>query len=332
MKQVKKPLKEDVSHSHHRPCLTSLFEFFPKGYFGQVDKIESSFMVTSHQEIGISEAVQLLEVDRKALVKVLEDPSKYKTILEEIDVEATRYAEERKALGKPSTIRARLNVSRTSTVTLKGRKEKKTTLYMTIEETSDEQKKQPSPRRSVLERIEPLGARVFVFDRIGTSTQENDGLSSRSSVFQRIQRNGLPNQEHSSVSSHLSLPRPQDDQLDSSLRPSVFHWLKESKDYESKPDGSSQKSVFERIGGRDIKAYGKGLKRLRKETDDNNEIRRTVPSCMMRKTRWEIRIEGMLKIMRRTIIHTKSVPHAILDDDDDNDDEQLVYVTTAILQ
>ncbi|KAL3506358.1 hypothetical protein ACH5RR_031740 [Cinchona calisaya] len=51
MKQVKKPPKEDGSQGHHRPRLESLFEFFPKGYFGQINKIESSFMVTSHQEI-----------------------------------------------------------------------------------------------------------------------------------------------------------------------------------------------------------------------------------------------------------------------------------------
>ncbi|KAL3524862.1 hypothetical protein ACH5RR_013234 [Cinchona calisaya] len=101
MKQVKKPPKEDASHDHYRPCLASLFEFFPKGYFGQVNKIASSFMVISRQEIAtgelsaqeetdlavhiikglptwlnLSEAIQLPEEDRKALVKVLEDPSK----------------------------------------------------------------------------------------------------------------------------------------------------------------------------------------------------------------------------------------------------------------
>ncbi|KAL3510082.1 hypothetical protein ACH5RR_029483 [Cinchona calisaya] len=52
VKQVKKPVKEDISHGHYQPHLTSLFEFFPKGYFGQVNKIESSFMATSHQEIA----------------------------------------------------------------------------------------------------------------------------------------------------------------------------------------------------------------------------------------------------------------------------------------
>ncbi|KAL3534887.1 hypothetical protein ACH5RR_003348 [Cinchona calisaya] len=88
MKQVNKSLKEDVSHGDHRPRLTSLFEFFPKGYFGKVNKIESSFMVTSHQEmvtgeisaqektdlvvhmvkglrtwLNLSEAIQLVEED-----------------------------------------------------------------------------------------------------------------------------------------------------------------------------------------------------------------------------------------------------------------------------
>ncbi|KAL3507476.1 hypothetical protein ACH5RR_032858 [Cinchona calisaya] len=121
--------------------------------------------------------------------------------------------------------------------------------------------------------------------RTGTSTQENDGLFSRSSVFQRIQRNGLSNKEHSSISGCQSSPKPQDDQLDVGLHPSVFHRLRESKDYKSKPEGLSQKSVLEMIGGRDIKANGKGLKRLRKEADDSNEIRSTVPSRMMRKTR-----------------------------------------------
>ncbi|KAL3513376.1 hypothetical protein ACH5RR_026093 [Cinchona calisaya] len=53
MKQIKNLLKEDVSHGYHRQCLTSLFEFFAKGYFGQVNKIDSSFMMTSHQEITI---------------------------------------------------------------------------------------------------------------------------------------------------------------------------------------------------------------------------------------------------------------------------------------
>ncbi|KAL3504461.1 hypothetical protein ACH5RR_034302 [Cinchona calisaya] len=55
MKLVKKHPKEDMSHGHHRPRLASLFEFFPKGYFGQVNKIESSFLVTSHQEIATGE-------------------------------------------------------------------------------------------------------------------------------------------------------------------------------------------------------------------------------------------------------------------------------------
>ncbi|KAL3509476.1 hypothetical protein ACH5RR_028877 [Cinchona calisaya] len=55
MKQVEKPPKEDVSHGHHQPRLASLFEFFPKGYFDRVKKIESSFVVTSHQEIATGE-------------------------------------------------------------------------------------------------------------------------------------------------------------------------------------------------------------------------------------------------------------------------------------
>ncbi|KAL3509477.1 hypothetical protein ACH5RR_028878 [Cinchona calisaya] len=139
-------------------------------------------------------------------------------------------------------------------ITLKEKNEKKTTHYITAEETSDEQSKQPLPRRLVLECVEPLGARGLVFDRISISTQENDGLSSRSSVFRRIQRDCLPSQEHSSVFDHLSSPKLQDDQLDSGFRPSVFHQLRKSKDYESKPEGSSQKSIFER------KQMAKGLK------------------------------------------------------------------------
>ncbi|KAL3522957.1 hypothetical protein ACH5RR_015791 [Cinchona calisaya] len=123
---------------------------------------------------------------------------------------------------------------------------------------------------------------------IGISIQENDGLSSRYFVFQRIQRDGLPSQEHCAIFSRLSSPKLQDDQLGSGLLPSVFHWLGESKDHESKPEGSSQKSVFERIGDRDIKTNGKGLKRLGKEVEDDNEICSTMPSRMMHKTRWEI--------------------------------------------
>ncbi|KAL3535108.1 hypothetical protein ACH5RR_003569 [Cinchona calisaya] len=88
----------------------------------------------------------------------------------------------------------------------------------------------------------------------------NDGLPSRSSMFQRIQRDGLPNEEHSSVSGRLNSPKLQDDQLDSGLRPLVFHQLKESKDYERKPEASSQNPVFERIKGRNIEAMAKGLK------------------------------------------------------------------------
>ncbi|KAL3513377.1 hypothetical protein ACH5RR_026094 [Cinchona calisaya] len=154
-----------------------------------------------------------------------------------------------------------------------------------VEETSDEQSKQPLPRRSVLERIKPLGARGYMF----TSTQKNDGLSSRSSVFQRIQRDGLPNQEHSSVSS-------------------VYQNHKMIR--------LTQAFVLQ-----DITTYGEGPKRLRKETDDINEIRSIVHSRMMRKTHWEIQTEGKLKIRRRTIIHTKSAPQATLDDDDDDDDK-----------
>ncbi|KAL3537721.1 hypothetical protein ACH5RR_001087 [Cinchona calisaya] len=68
-------------------------------------------------------------------------------------------------------------------VTLKEIKEKKTTHYITFEDTSDEQSKQSSPQRSVLERIEPLGAQASVFDRIGTSIRKPDGLSSRFFAF-----------------------------------------------------------------------------------------------------------------------------------------------------
>ncbi|KAL3516337.1 hypothetical protein ACH5RR_023239 [Cinchona calisaya] len=157
-----------------------------------------------------------------------------------------------------------------------------------VEEMSDEQSKQPSPWRSILKCIKPLGARVSVFDRKGTSTQENDGLFSTSSVFQRIQRDGLPNQENSSVSGRLNSSKLQDDQNDSGLHPSVFHRLRKSKDYESKPEGSSQKSVFERIRGKNIKIDGKGLKRLRKEEDDSNKICSAMPSRMKQKTHWEI--------------------------------------------
>ncbi|KAL3515953.1 hypothetical protein ACH5RR_022855 [Cinchona calisaya] len=114
VKQVKKSPKEDVGHCYHQPHLVFLFKFFPKNYFGQVNKIQSSFMATSHQEIAIgelstqeehnlvvhtvkgllawlnlNEAMWLPEENQKALVKVLKNSLKYKTILEEIDAETT---------------------------------------------------------------------------------------------------------------------------------------------------------------------------------------------------------------------------------------------------
>ncbi|KAL3502901.1 hypothetical protein ACH5RR_037350 [Cinchona calisaya] len=63
MKQVEKSPKEDGNHGHHRLHLVSLFEFFPKGYFDQINKIVSSFMVTSHQEIAMGELSTQDETD-----------------------------------------------------------------------------------------------------------------------------------------------------------------------------------------------------------------------------------------------------------------------------
>ncbi|KAL3502074.1 hypothetical protein ACH5RR_036523 [Cinchona calisaya] len=151
-------------------------------------------------------------------------------------------------------------------VTLKGRNEKKTTHYITVEEASDEQGKQLSPQKLVLDHIELLGTRASVFDRIGISIQKkrNNGLSSRSSMLQRIQMDGLPSQEHSSIFGRQSSPKSQDDQSNSGLHPSVFHRLGTFKDRDNKSEGLSQKSIFERIGGRDIKEDGKELRKLRK--------------------------------------------------------------------
>ncbi|KAL3519008.1 hypothetical protein ACH5RR_021597 [Cinchona calisaya] len=92
-------------------------------------------------------------------------------------------------------------------VILKGRKEKKTAHYITVETKIVEQSKQLLPWRLVLDRIEPPGARASVFDRIGISIQENGNLSSRSFAFQRVQWDSLPSQEHSSVLNRLSLPK-----------------------------------------------------------------------------------------------------------------------------
>ncbi|KAL3499964.1 hypothetical protein ACH5RR_039057 [Cinchona calisaya] len=78
------------------------------------------------------------------------------------------------------------------------------------------------PQKRTTEGFDLKAYKLMANAEIGTSIQENDGLSSRSSVFQRIQRDGLPNQEYFSVSGRLSSPNPQDDQLDSGLRPSVF--------------------------------------------------------------------------------------------------------------
>ncbi|KAL3504131.1 hypothetical protein ACH5RR_033972 [Cinchona calisaya] len=73
--------------------------------------------------------------------------------------------------------------------------------------------------------------------------------------------------------------------FDLGLHPSIFRQLGTSKDCKNKSEWSPQKSMFKRIGARDIKAHGKGLKRLRQEADDSNEIHSTVPSRMMRRTR-----------------------------------------------
>ncbi|KAL3498019.1 hypothetical protein ACH5RR_040751 [Cinchona calisaya] len=100
------------------------------------------------------------------------------------------------------------------------------------------------------------------------------------------------------------------------LSKTIEEKLRASKDHENKLEGLSQQSVFEKIGGRDIIAYGKGLKRLREEVEDSNAILSIVPSRMMLKTHWEIQIEGMLKIKRFTIVHTKPIPQAILHNDD----------------
>ncbi|KAL3533320.1 hypothetical protein ACH5RR_006841 [Cinchona calisaya] len=252
MKQVKKPLKEDVNHGHHRPCLTSLFEFFPKGYFGQENKMDSSFMLTSHQTIAIGELSAQEETNLVVhMVKGLPTwPSLSETTqLPEEDPNALVFKYVPKAR-KRKAYKLMANIGYDY-----GNPPSLGKLNLEVTETIDEQSKQPSPQRLVLEHIEPLGARASVFDRIGTSTQENDGLSSRSFVFQRIQRDGLPKKEYSIVSGRLSSPKPQDDHHDSGLCPSVFHRLREFKDYESKPKGSSQKFVFERIGDRNIKAW-----------------------------------------------------------------------------
>ncbi|KAL3522348.1 hypothetical protein ACH5RR_015182 [Cinchona calisaya] len=372
--------------------MASLFEFFPKGYFGQVNKIESSFVVTSHQEIAtgelsaheetdlvvntvkglptwlnLSESMQLPEEDQKALVKVLEDPSKYKTILDEIDGETTPCTSCCSAIALPMKI-CSWSLSLTTEEVLpvkiplngKSRKQVDNKCELLLVREDVKQIKQTSMIKEMPISKDSMAPQIFKY--IPKAQRRKGELSlveiSTSKISKLANKRALDTVDRGLLEKPLTLlltkqhttGRPpfegfvksvRDESLPTKLttegfdsktyrltanagidyrnspsqvelnpevtglRPLVFYRFREPKDYESKPEGSSQKSVFERIGSRDIKVDGEGLKRLRKKADDGNEIHRTVPSRMMCKIRWGIQTEEMLQIRRRDGSNTK---------------------------